>query len=111
MNTVQHIKTVLGSSMRCDAEQEQELWMLQKSDARTAIFNLNTSSAGIFWRILHFFILVRKPILIFFFFLHVNKDKGRGRKTVYCKFGMAGTVAIQGLKHYQTCSVQKQSVN
>ena len=34
-------KTVLGSSMRCNVEQDQELWMLQKSDARTAVFNVN----------------------------------------------------------------------
>jgi len=47
----------------------------------------------------------------FFLLLQVNKDKGRGRKTGYCKFGMAGIFAVQGFKHYQTCSVWIQSVN
>lgn len=41
---------------------------------------------------------------VLLFFLQVNKDMGRCRK-----FGTAGTVAVQGLKLYQICSVQMQS--
>lgn len=60
--------TVVGSSMRCDAEPEQELWMLRKSDARTAIFNHSKISPDIFWTILHILILVRKTFLNYSFF-------------------------------------------
>lgn len=58
-------ETVVGSRMRCDAEQKQELRMLQKSGART-LFSTSIRVLHIFsGEFSFFFISVRKKPICF----------------------------------------------